>query len=52
MEEVKQEYELKKVFTSEKAVVRVFSPILTEKERARRMEQIHKASEKLLKAVI
>ena len=52
MEAVKQEYELKKVFTSEKAVVRVFSPIITEEERAKRMKAIHKAAEKLLKAVI
>ena len=48
----KQEYKLKKVFESEKAVVRVLSPIISDKERARRMEQIHKAAENLLKAVI
>lgn len=48
----KQEYELKKVFTSEKAVVRVFSPIITEEERKKRMGQIRKEAEKLLKAVV
>ena len=50
--EEKQGYILKKEYRNEKAVVKVFSPILTDKERARRMAQIHKAAESLLKAVI
>ena len=45
-----QEYVLKKVIESPDAVVRVFSPIITAEERARRMKLIHKAAAKLLTA--
>lgn len=48
--EEKQEYILKKIIESPQATVRVFSPILTEEERARRMKQIHNAASRLLKA--
>ena len=51
MEAVKnegQEYILKKVIESPDAAVRVYSPILTAEERARRMKEIHKAAARLL----
>lgn len=37
------------VIESSKAIVRVYSPELTEEERARRMKQVRKAAEALLK---
>lgn len=46
----KQGYELKKVIESPQANIRVFSPILTAEERARRMKAIHKAAARLLTA--
>ena len=39
------------VFNFPGAVVRVQRPILTEEERARRMQQIHRAAANLMKAV-
>lgn len=48
MEAVKQEYILKKEIKSPQAVIRVFSPIITAEERARRMKAIHKAAARLL----
>ena len=43
------EYTLIRTFKSEKAIVRVYSPIITEEERARRYEQIKKAAISLLR---
>ena len=45
-------YTLKCVRESEKAVVRVFSPIISEEERARRMNEIKKAAENLLRRAV
>lgn len=42
------EYALKKTIEMPGLVARVFSPILTEEERARRMKAIHKAAAALL----
>ena len=39
-----------KTFTYPDAVVKVYSPILTEEERQRRMESIAKSAERLLKS--
>lgn len=51
MEATKNEgYELKKVIESPQAVVRVFSPIISDKERAKRMKEIHNAAARLLTA--
>lgn len=47
-----QEYILKKTIESPGCVIRVYSPVLTEEERAKRMKRIHDAAEKLLKGVI
>lgn len=41
-------YELKKTIEFSNMVARVFSPILTEEERNRRMKAIHKAAANLL----
>lgn len=38
------------VFTSPGFIVRVWRPILTDEERARRMKQIHDAASRLLKS--
>ena len=46
-----QEYRLVKVMEDEKCICRVYSPIITEEERARRMKEIYKAAERLLKKV-
>ncbi len=46
------EYILKKTITSPGAVIRVYSPILDEAERARRMKQIHDAAAAVLKEQI
>lgn len=43
------EYTLVKTLKSERAIVRVYSPVLTDEERARRYEQIKKAAIALLK---
>ena len=45
----KDTYSEPKTFTYPGAVVRVFSPVLTEEERRRRMEQIAKSAQRLLK---
>lgn len=42
-------YKEVRVFESPKAIVRVHIPELTEAERARRMKQLYKAAEALLK---
>ena len=42
-------YTLIRTFKSEKAIVRVYSPILTDEERARRYEQIKKAAIAILR---
>ena len=39
------------VFEYPNAIVRVYRPILSDEEQARRMKQIHKAAEELLKDV-
>lgn len=39
------------IFTSEKAVIKVYRPILSEEERARRMKLIKKAAAELLISV-
>ena len=43
------EYLHTKTIKSESAIVRVFSPILTEEERTKRMKAIHKAAAALIK---
>lgn len=48
----KDTYEEPKVFTFPNAVIKVYSPILTEEERKRRMERIAKSAEELLKSKI
>lgn len=47
-----QEYILKKTIESPGCVIRVYSPVLTEEERKRRMQAIYNAAEKLLKGVM
>ena len=47
-EKNEQGYTLKKVIETPGAAIRVFSPILTDEERARRMNAIHKATARLL----
>lgn len=44
------QYILKKVFESPESVIRVFSPVISEEEREKRMQSIHKAAAKLLAA--
>lgn len=46
----KDTYEEPKIFTFPNAVVKVYSPILTEEERKKRMERIAKSAEELLKS--
>ena len=43
------EYIHVKTLKSEKAIVRVYSPVLTDEERARRYENIKKAAESILR---
>ena len=43
-------YSEPKTYTYPNAVVKVYSPILTEEERKRRMEQVAKSAERLLKS--
>ena len=43
------EYEHKKTIESPGYVVRIYSPVLSAEERAKRMKAIHKAAENLLK---
>ena len=43
------EYTLVKTFKSERATVRVFSPVLTDEERERRYEQIKRAAISILR---
>ena len=43
-------YSEPKTYTYPNAVVKVYSPILTEEERKRRMEQIGKSAERLLRS--
>ena len=45
-------YEFDRELKSEKAVVRVYRPILSDEERQRRMRAIHRAAETLLKGAI
>lgn len=47
----KENYTLVKTIESPNATIRVFSPILTEEERAKRMKQIHNAAARLIKSV-
>lgn len=49
MKDRKTEYELIKTFEDEKAIVRVFRPILTEEERKIRMDILKKSAEALIK---
>lgn len=44
-------YTLKKIFNFPNGIVRVFSPILTDEERKKRMQKIHNAAANLLKEV-
>ena len=46
----KDKYSEPKIFTYPNAVVKVYSPILTEEERKRRMERIAKSAAALLKS--
>jgi hypothetical protein len=46
------EYILKKELKTEKAIIRVFSPDISEDERFTRMKLIHKAAENLLKGAV
>ena len=46
----KDTYSEPKIFTYPGAVVKVYSPILTEEERKRRMEAIAKSAARLLKS--
>ncbi len=46
----KENYTLIKTIESPQAVIRVFSPVLTAEERAKRMKQIHNAAARLLKS--
>jgi hypothetical protein len=46
----KDTYSEPKTFTSPGIVAKVYSPILTEEERRRRMEQIARAAQRLLKS--
>lgn len=52
MKDRKTEYELIKTYEDEKAVVRVFRPILTEEERNIRMKILKKSAEAILKEQI
>ena len=45
------EYVLKKTIESPNFIIRVYSPVIDEEERKRRMKSIHKAAENLLKKV-
>ena len=45
------EYTLKKTIELPGGIARVFSPVLTEEERAKRMAAIHTATANLLKGV-
>ncbi len=47
----KDTYKEVQIFESPKAIVRVYRPELTDEERARRMKQLYKAAEALLKEV-
>ena len=46
---MQQEYMLKKHIEDQQATISIYSPILAEKERARRIEKIHKAATLLLR---
>lgn len=48
----KDTYTLKKTITFSNAVARVFSPIISNEEREKRMKAIHKASSNLMKEVV
>lgn len=48
MSKVKDTYYLDKTYSYPNAVIRVYRPILTEEERARRMEVIKDAARRLL----
>lgn len=50
MTKQKDTYEEPKILTFPNAVVKVFSPILTEEEQKKRMERIAKSAEELLKS--
>jgi ribosome recycling factor len=45
------EYTLKKTIESDNFIIRVYSPVISEEERKRRMKEIYKAAENLLKKV-
>lgn len=45
-------YILKAVIETPRIKARVYSPVLTEEERARRMKQIAKSAENLVKSVL
>ena len=45
------EYTLKKTIESPGFIIRVYSPVISEDERKRRMKAIHKAAENLLRKV-
>ncbi len=48
----KDTYKEPKILTFPNAVIKVYSPILTEEERKKRMERIAKSAEELLKSKI
>lgn len=47
---VKDTYSEPTIYTSEGVVAKVYTPILTEEERKRRMERIARSAERLLKS--
>ena len=51
MKKTQDEYMEPKVYEFPNAIVRVYRPILTDEERARRMKEIRKAAEALLKSI-
>ena len=51
MEKAQDTYMEPKVYEYPNAIIRVYRPILTEAERAKRMKEIHKAAEALLKSI-
>ena len=51
MKKAQDEYMEPTVYEYPNAIVRVYRPILTEAERARRMKEIRKAAEALLKSM-
>ena len=47
-----KEYVLKNEYTYPNAIVKVYSPVLTEEERTKRMKHLKKETERFMKLVI